>query len=81
MDAFPVRTSRQLGAILRGYRRERKLTQKSVGLTAGLRQSALSQLESDPGPSSLDRIFRVLSALDLELVVRRRGGPAGKAEW
>ena len=81
MSEYPIRTPKQLGAILRGFRRERKLTQRAVGKNAGLAQNAISQIETDPGPASLARIARVLAALDLELVVRSRKTDDRPAEW
>jgi HTH-type transcriptional regulator/antitoxin HipB len=83
MTEFPIRIPQQLGPILRGFRRERKLTQKAVGVRAALAQNAISQIESKPGPVSLDRLFRVLAALDVELVVRSRGpvAPKPKPGW
>ena len=81
MTDFPARTPQQLGAILRGYRCEQGFTQQVVGRNAGLLQAAISQIESKPGSASLGRIYRVLSALDLELVVRPRRPADSKAEW
>lgn len=81
MTDFPAATPQQLGAILRGYRREKGLTQQAVGSSAGLPQGAISLIESDPGPASLARIYRVLSALNLDLVVRPRRAVARRTEW
>ena len=81
MTEFVARTPEQLGAILRGYRHERQLTQKGVGSQCGLSQAALSQIESDPTTTSLSRIYRILSTLDLELVVRSKGPDGQKTEW
>ena len=81
MPDYPIRTPKQLGAILRGFRRERKLTQRDVGARAGLAQNAVSLLETDPGPASVARIARVLAALDLELVVRLRKPISRNTEW
>ena len=81
MPEYPIKTPQQLGPILQGYRRERKLTQQAIGRSAGLAQNAISQIESDPGPASLARIFKVLASLDLELVVRQRQVASPKSEW
>jgi HTH-type transcriptional regulator/antitoxin HipB len=81
MKDYAIRTPQQLGAVLRGYRVEKKLTQAATGQDAGLAQNAISLIESNPGPASLDRIFKVLAALDLELVVRPRRSGAAKSEW
>ena len=81
MTEYPIKTPQQLGSILQGYRRERKLTQQAVGVSVGLAQNAVSQIEADPGPASLARIFKVLSALGLELVVRPRKAAGRHPEW
>ena len=81
MDNFIARTPSQMGAILRGYRRERKLTQHGVAQATGLMQGAISKIESNPGPASLAKIFKVLAALDLDLVVRPRGKPTTPTDW
>lgn len=81
MSDFVTRTPRQLGAILRGYRRERQLTQTEIGTRCGLPQAAISLVESDPTNTSLSRIYRILAALDVELVVRPRGSGSGTSEW
>ncbi len=81
MSDYIARTPKQLGAILRGYRRERKLTQQAVGKGSGMLQSDISQIESDPSSTSLSRLYRVIAALDLELVVRPRGATGRKTDW
>ena len=81
MTEYPIKTPQQLGVVLQGYRRERKLTQLTVGTNVGLAQNAVSMIETNPGPASLERIFKVLSSLDLELVVRPKKPASGKTEW
>ncbi|MFA6962270.1 MAG: helix-turn-helix domain-containing protein [Opitutaceae bacterium] len=81
MSEYPIKTPQQLGPILRGYRKEKKLTQQGVGTKVGLAQNAISQIEAKPGPASLARIFQVLAALDLELVVRSRKPAERLSEW
>lgn len=81
MKDYPVRTSQQLGAVLQGYRMEQELTQREIASRAGMVQSAISQIESDPSGSSLARVFRVLAALDLEVVVRQRSQPTVEEQW
>lgn len=67
-----IRTPHQFGQVLQGIRRGKKLTQQEAGLKVGLLQSAVSEMEKDPSKSSLDRLFRMLSVLELELVVRSK---------
>ncbi len=81
MADFPIKTTEQLGAILRGFRRERKLTQQAVGARTGLAQNAISQLETNPGPAGFAKVLRVLSALDVEIVLRHRDKSQQTGEW
>lgn len=81
MNDYAIKTPHQLGAVLRGYRRNQKLTQKHVGAKVGLAQNVVSLLETTPERAGLARIFKLLSALDLELVVRPRGTVARRSEW
>lgn len=77
MNEFFVKTPEQLGAILRGYRQQKGWTQKETGTKIGLAQNAISGIEAEPAKAGLARIFKVLSALELDLVVRPKG-KAGK---
>lgn len=81
MTEYTPRTPQQLGAILRGRRRQIRLTQQAMGESVGVLQGAISQIESDPSTTGFGRIFQILSALDLELVVRPRRPADAKADW
>ncbi len=81
MKEFVIRTPQQLGPVLQGYRKGRPLTQAEVGQKAGLPQSEISRLELDASGASLSRVFKLLAALELELVVRPRGKNAARSEW
>jgi HTH-type transcriptional regulator/antitoxin HipB len=81
MQEFIIRTPRQLGPVLQGYRKTRRLTQASVGQTIGAAQGDISKLELDPSSTSFGRVFKLLAALDLELVIRPRDKNAPPSEW
>jgi HTH-type transcriptional regulator/antitoxin HipB len=81
MDEYPIKTPRQLGAVLKGWRRERTLTQRDAGARVGLAQKAISNLELAPERSGLGQVFKLLAALDLELVVRPRKRRTSRPEW
>lgn len=78
---YPIRTPQQLGTVLQGFRKQRGLTQAQVARAAGLLQSAVSELELDSSTASLNRIFKLLAALDVELVIRQRAKNAQPSEW
>ncbi len=65
------RTSQQLGAALRRYRKTRGLTQGDLGELINKRQATISNLEAGEG-GTLETLLAVLGALDLELLIRPR---------
>lgn len=66
----PIRTVPQLASILQGHRKQAGLTQIQAASKVGLLAKTISNLETDPGSSSIASLFKLLSALDLELVLR-----------
>ena len=67
-----VRTSKQLGATLRRYRRKTRLSQTELGLKANLRQATISALEKGEQGTQLRTLIDVLATLELEIVIRKR---------
>ena len=75
-------SSHQLGQILRGFRKEIGLTQEQIGQRAGFPQKEISKMETGLGKTSVDRLFALLSALELELVIRPRNTETQiEGEW
>jgi len=72
----------QLAAVLRGRRDACNLTQKQAGAKVGLLPKTISVLESDPERSSVASLFKLLSALDMELVLQPKSTQVpGGTEW
>jgi HTH-type transcriptional regulator/antitoxin HipB len=67
---YTARTSQQLGQILKACRKKRQLTQGTVGARIGVRQSQISDIERHGADITVDTLYRLLSALNLELVLR-----------
>jgi HTH-type transcriptional regulator / antitoxin HipB len=65
------RTQKQLGAELRRYRKSRGRSQTELSQQIGKRQATISNLES-AGRGTIDTLYAILSALDLELLVQPR---------
>ena len=72
MNEQIARTERQLGAILRRARKQSGITQGILGKQIHLRQGTVSKLEAGEHTVQLRTVMQVLSALNLELVVRPR---------
>lgn len=67
-----ARTPKQIGAAVRRRRRALGLNQNDVSTKMQLRQATISGLEAGEAGTQLRTLFGVLTALDLELVVRPR---------
>lgn len=80
----PVQTTEQLASVLRGHRRARKLTQKQAASLVGLLPKTISALESDPERASVGSLFKLLSAIGLELVLQPKTSTkssTSQSEW
>lgn len=64
-----VRTSGQLGPILRKLRKEKGWSQQTLGEKVGLSQERISVIENHPEKVSLDSLLTVLMALDMEMQI------------
>jgi HTH-type transcriptional regulator/antitoxin HipB len=75
-----ITTPGQVGEILRGRRKSRRVSQDELAAKLGISQSRLSALEGDAAGLTLDRFLLLAKLLGLELVVEDRVRGA-KAEW
>lgn len=66
-----ARTPKQIGAILRRFRQQRDRSQSELGADINKRQATISTLENGAG-GTLETLLAVMSALDLEMVIRPR---------
>ena len=66
-------TSREsLGYILRSVRKKKGLSQTDAGKSVGIDQPTLSVIERGETNIRIDTLFRLLAALDMEMIVRPR---------
>ena len=77
---YTVHTPRQLGQVLKGQRKMQHLTQAEAAGSVGLLPKTVSKLELDPDTATLESLFKFLSALQLELVVRSKS-TSSAGEW
>ena len=71
-----ARSINQIANAIRRRRRAQQLTQSQLCELSGLRQATISSLESGHSGARLQTVLDVLTALDLELIVRDRSkGP------
>lgn len=70
----PVRDIQQVAETLRRRRKELRLTQQDVALSAGVNRRAVSEIERGMRSVRLDNLLAVTTALGLDLEFRARGG-------
>ena len=63
-------TSSQMALILRTLRKKKKLTQKEAAARIGLLPKTVSLLENNPEKCTIGSLFKLLSVLDLELLIQ-----------
>ncbi len=66
---YPVSTSLQLRAILRGMRKSRSLSQLQLGQLLGVNQKRAARIERYPGVTSFDQIARLVAAMGGRIVI------------
>ena len=67
---YPLKTPDQLRQQLRSLRRKRGLTQAHLGVSIGVTQARVVEIEANPGSVSLQQIMQVLGALGAGLLIR-----------
>lgn len=67
-----VTSPKALGTAIRRQRRNKELTQKEAGYEFVLEQSTVSSIERGAEGTRLGTLFRLLAALDLEMVIRSK---------
>lgn len=66
---YLISTSGQLSHALRSVRKTRGLSQDGAGKLVGLLPKTISSLENHPGSATIDSLIKLLSALELELML------------
>jgi HTH-type transcriptional regulator/antitoxin HipB len=74
-----IKTSGQLGPLLKQLRVEKGISQAALGAKIGLSQERISRIESRPESITVDQLLTVLMALDATFVVEPRTFLKGQA--
>lgn len=72
MTRYLAPTPKELGQLIRGYRRQREWTQAQLAQQAGLLPKTLSAIEAGTGHVLLANVMRCLSALEVDLYLASR---------
>jgi len=78
---YTAHTPKQLGQVLKGQRRSQQLTQKQAAQLVGLLPKTISKLELATETATIESLFKLLSALELELAVRSKSDQSRNREW
>lgn len=81
-----IRSPKELALMVVSQRKKLKLSQSDVGKLVGLKQQTVSEFENKPGSTKLSTLFRILSAvkLDINAVAKDENAsikPKWKEEW
>lgn len=77
---YPVKTLSQLRPILKGFRKAAGFTQATMASHLGVTQQTYAQLEANPAAISVERLFRVLRVLNVDLMLTETAAGVPKTE-
>ena len=69
---IPITSSETLGKVLRMYRKQQNLTQAEAGRKFNMTQKTVSLIEAGKQGIRLETLFKILSALGLEMHLEPR---------
>ncbi|WP_153110953.1 helix-turn-helix transcriptional regulator [Propionivibrio limicola] len=69
--SYPIKTLSQLPLILKGFRKEKGLTQAAMGEKLGITQQSYASFEANPAAATFERLFTVLRLLGVEIVLEQ----------
>jgi HTH-type transcriptional regulator/antitoxin HipB len=70
---IPITSPETLGKVLRRHRKDLGLTQSDLGQKFNIPQKTVSNIEAGRPGVQLSTLFKLLSALNLEVSLRQRG--------
>ncbi|STX27536.1 DNA-binding transcriptional regulator [Legionella beliardensis] len=77
-----IRSAKDLAVYLNDKRKQLKMSQSEVADLVGLKQDTISKFENSPDNSRVDTLFRILSALNLNISLVEKGQETDEEiEW
>jgi len=64
---YPIKALSQFSLVLKGFRKEKGLTQAAMAERLGITQQSYAHFEANPETATLERIFMVLRMLDVDV--------------
>ena len=77
---YPVKTISQIKPLLVGFRKAAGLTQQQMATRLGVTQQTYARWEAKPVSGSIDRIFKVLRLLNVDLILAHTTAPLVKEQ-
>ncbi|MBT9589409.1 MAG: helix-turn-helix domain-containing protein [Thiobacillus sp.] len=75
---YPIKAISQLPLVLKGFRKEKGLTQAAMAERLGITQQSYAYFEASPATATLERIFMVLRMLDVEISLNQASPATNK---
>lgn len=76
-----ITSPKLLAQALKNTRNSKKLTQQKTAEQIGIKQSTVSGFENQPDKARIETLFKLLSALELELHVTERDSKEPATGW
>ncbi|WP_244149131.1 helix-turn-helix domain-containing protein, partial [Rodentibacter mrazii] len=67
-----ITSPKMLSQVVREFRYKDNLSQTDISKRAGIKQATISVFENTPESTKIETLFKILTALELELVVQPR---------
>ena len=64
---YPIKTLSQLPLVLKGFRKEKGLTQAAMAEKLGITQQSYAHFEANPATATFERLYTVLRLLDVDI--------------
>lgn len=77
--SYPIKTLGQLRPVLQGFRKEAGVTQAAMASQLGITQQSYAQIEANPASTSVERLYKIMRLLNVELVLAHEQSDAGGA--
>jgi HTH-type transcriptional regulator/antitoxin HipB len=76
-----ITSPKQLAQAIKNTRTDKELTQQKTAGQIGIKQSTVSGFENQPDKARIETLFKLLSALELELRISERDSEKPATRW
>lgn len=76
-----IKSPKELAIYAGNYRKKLDLTQSELGQRVGLKQQTVSDFELRPEYCQIETLFRILSALELDMKLVPKNQQSGESQW